>query len=89
MKIGFISIAFPVDLQKYVFGLYKRMGTFIHAMKEMGELDMLYFVHQDITLNENFVAETEKRFAKHWDARLRLDRRSIGCSTTLVRLLAM
>ncbi|MGO9314140.1 MAG: glycosyltransferase family 4 protein [Syntrophobacteraceae bacterium] len=73
MKIGFISIAFPVDLQKYVFGLYKRMGTFIHAMKEMGELDMLYFVHQDITLNENFVAETEKRFAKHWDARLRLD----------------
>ena len=44
MKIGFISTTFPVDLQRSVFGLHKRMGMFIHAMKEMGELDMLFFV---------------------------------------------
>ena len=73
MKIGFISTTFPVDLEKSVFGLHKRMGMFIHAMKEMGELDMLFFVHHDITLNEHFVAETEKRLAKHWNAQLRLD----------------
>jgi glycosyltransferase involved in cell wall biosynthesis len=73
MKIGFISNAFPMDPQRSVFGWFRRMGIFIHALKEMGELDMLFFVPPDLTLNEHFVAETEERLAKHWDARLRMD----------------
>jgi hypothetical protein len=36
MHIGFISSAFPANLHTSVYGLYKRMGTFIDALKALG-----------------------------------------------------
>ena len=73
MRIGFISNTFPVNLRKSVFGLHKRLGLFVDAMKEMGELDMLFFVPPDLRVDEHFVAEKEGQLAKHWDARVLLD----------------
>jgi glycosyltransferase involved in cell wall biosynthesis len=73
IKIGFISRAFPEDPETSVSGMYKRMGMFIQAMKEMGELDMLFYVRPDLDVNRGFIAEMEERLAKRWDAQLRLD----------------
>ncbi len=73
MKIGFISNAPPLDLQRSVFGLHKRRDMFIHALKDMGDLDMLFYVPPELTLNEHYVSEMEERLARHWDARLRLE----------------
>ena len=65
MKIGFISTTFPADLQRSVFGLHKRMGMFILAMKEMSKLDLLFSVSIELTLNEHFVAQMRERLSKH------------------------
>jgi len=80
MRIGFISTYFPVEIEQSVFGIYKRMGMFIQAMKDMGELDMMFYVKPGVDVNTHFVAEMEERLAKHWDAQLRLDL----CSTAHV-----
>jgi glycosyltransferase involved in cell wall biosynthesis len=79
MKIGFISRAFPHDMENSVIGLHKRMGMFIEAMKTLGELDMLFYVNSEVPVHKQFVAKTEKRLAEHWNAQLRLDL----CSTVL------
>jgi glycosyltransferase involved in cell wall biosynthesis len=73
MKIGFISTAFPIDPKSYIYGGFKRMGMFIQAMKEMGELNMLFYVRPEIDINVKFVEEMEKKLAIHWDAKIRLD----------------
>lgn len=49
------------------------MGMFIRALKEMGELDMLFFVPAGLSVNERYVEETREKLAKYWDARLSLE----------------
>jgi glycosyltransferase involved in cell wall biosynthesis len=73
MKIGIISRAFPHDPEKMVWGFYKRLGMFIDALKDLGELEMLFYVNQDLAVNPSFVIEMEKRLASIWDARLKLE----------------
>jgi glycosyltransferase involved in cell wall biosynthesis len=73
MKIGFISTAFPVDLRTNVYGGFKRMGMFIDALKDLGELDMLFYVSPELDITSQYVAEMEGQLAKHWDAKLSLD----------------
>lgn len=72
MKIGFISIAFPEDLEKSVVGIYKRMHMFIQAMKAMGELDMLFYVRPGLAIGREYVADMEERLSKQWDAKIKL-----------------
>jgi glycosyltransferase involved in cell wall biosynthesis len=73
MRLGFVSAQFPVDLRTSVYGGFRRMGMFIDAMKQMGELDALFYVHPDFEVTPGRVAETEGLLAKHWDARIHLD----------------
>lgn len=73
MKIGFISTGFPGDIQKDVYGGFKRMGMFIEAIKVMGELDMLFYVHPELDITSEFILEMEEKLATHWDAKLHLD----------------
>jgi glycosyltransferase involved in cell wall biosynthesis len=73
MKIGFISTQFPSDLKTSVYGGFKRMGMFIEALKELGDLDALFYVRPETQLNAGFVSEWEKKLADHYAARLTLD----------------
>jgi glycosyltransferase involved in cell wall biosynthesis len=73
MKIGFISRAFPLDAETSVFGVYKRMSMFIDAIKDMGELDMLFYVDPDVPTSAGFRWEMENRLSRLWDAKLRLN----------------
>ena len=72
MKIGFVSTAFPQNLEKSVHGIYKRMGMFIQAMKDMGELDMLFYVDEDVPVSPMYIQEMQERLATHWGAKLTL-----------------
>jgi len=72
MKIGFVSATFRTDLEKWVNGIYKRMGTFIEATKDLGELDMLFYVDGHIPISNSYVAEVEEHLSDRWRARLKL-----------------
>lgn len=72
MKIGFISRAFPTRPETSSHGTYKRMGMFIQALAELGELDMLFYVHPDLPVNPRFTGDMENRLARHWNAGIHL-----------------
>ena len=73
MKIGFISTQFPSDLRTSIYGGFKRMGMFVEALKDLGDLDALFYVRPETPLNADFVSEWEKRLSDHYAARLTLD----------------
>ena len=73
MKIGFISTQFPSDLKTSVYGGFKRMGMFIEALKQMGDLDMLFYVRPEMQLNADIISGWEKQLSGHFDAQLKLD----------------
>jgi glycosyltransferase involved in cell wall biosynthesis len=73
MKVAFVSRYFPVHPEKYVHGVYKRMGMFVEAMKEACELEMLFYVDPRLDLSAEYRATMEERLSKHWDARVSLD----------------
>lgn len=72
MKIGFVSRTFPTDLDKSVHGIYKRMGMFVEALKDEGELDMLFYVDESIPVSPEYVEEAEAYLKGRWKADLKL-----------------
>ncbi len=72
MRILFISIHFPEDLSKSTLGIYKRMSMFIDAIKQIGQLDMLFFVPPETDLSPEAIAQTERSFSQHWQTPLHL-----------------
>jgi glycosyltransferase involved in cell wall biosynthesis len=72
VKIVFISGYFPLDLEQCVHGVYKRMGTFIEAMKTACVLDMLFYVPSGLAPSTEFKESMERSLSRHWNAELRL-----------------
>lgn len=72
MRILFISSYFPEDLSTSIHGVYKRMGMFIDAIKEIAEIDMLFFVDPD-NYKPEALKDYEKEFSKHWDTNINLN----------------
>jgi len=50
MRILFVSRHFPEDLSIKVHGTFKRFQMFIDAIKDIAEIDLLYFVLKEQTL---------------------------------------
>ncbi len=48
------------------------MGMFIEALKDMGELDMLFYVDETTPVSREYVEEAEKYLRNRWKANLRL-----------------
>lgn len=72
MRILFISRYFPDDPRTKVHGVYKRMGTFIEALKGIADLDMLFYVPPDKSYGAAETSEMEKLLSDHWGADIRL-----------------
>ncbi len=72
MRVLFISRHFPDDLRTKVQGVYKRMGMFIDAIKEIASLDMLFYVPPDTDVSPSLVSKLERSFSQHWNADIRL-----------------
>ena len=72
MRILFVSIHFPSDLSTCTQGVYKRMSLFIDAIKEIGEIDMLFFVPPETQVSPDAIAQTERSFSQHWQTKINL-----------------
>ncbi len=71
MKILFISRYIPDDPKK-VHGTYKRIATFIDALKGIAELDVLFFAPPDYDYSPSQTSELEESISKLWKTKIRL-----------------
>lgn len=71
MHILLISTYFPVDFRTSVHGVYKRMETFIEAIKEIASLDMLFYVPTS-KRHSSMNSELEDSLSRHWNADIKL-----------------
>lgn len=72
MRILFISRYFPDDPRTKVHGVYKRMGTFIEALKGIADLDMLFYTPPGSIYTPAETREMERTLGGHWNAEIRL-----------------
>jgi glycosyltransferase involved in cell wall biosynthesis len=72
MKIGFISSQFPAELKTSVYGGYQRMGMFIDALKELGDLEALFYARPETPIDAAFTSEWEKKLSDRYAARIAL-----------------
>jgi glycosyltransferase involved in cell wall biosynthesis len=72
MRILFISRHYPNDLHTSTYGTYQRMGMFIDALKEIVQLDVLFYVPPDIDISSDVIAVKEQELSQHWNAPIHL-----------------
>lgn len=72
MRLLFVSKHFPDDPRTKVHGVYKRMGMFIDAIKEIAELDMLFFIPADNNYSPSQISDFERSLRKLWGANINL-----------------
>lgn len=72
MRVLFVSSDFPTDLRIKVHGVYKRMRMFIDAIKDIAQLDVLFYVSADTDTSPLAVAEIERSLSQHWNAKITL-----------------
>lgn len=72
MRILLISIHYPSDLSTNTQGVYKRLGMFVDAIKNIGQVDMLFFVPPETDISLKAIAETERTFSQHWQTQINL-----------------
>jgi glycosyltransferase involved in cell wall biosynthesis len=72
MRVLFISQYFPVDLHTYSYGTYQRMGILIEAIREIAELDILYYVPPEIDTSPIATAAKERELSQQWNAPINL-----------------
>lgn len=71
-KILFISRYFIDDPRTKVHGVYKRMGTFIEALKEIVALDVLFYTPPGTDYSPTQTKELETRLRDYWRADVNL-----------------
>jgi hypothetical protein len=72
MRVLFVSTHFPSDLRVYVHGTFKRMRLFVDAVKEIAQLDMLFYVRSDRDISASAVSRLERSISDHWGTEIRL-----------------
>ena len=72
MRILFVSPFFPIDAWTASVGVHQRMRMFIDALKDLADLDVLFFVPSTIDTSATAVKQLERSLADLWNARMRL-----------------
>lgn len=72
MRVLFISKHFPVDLQTSTQGTFQRIGMFIDAIKEIAQLDMLFYVSPDTDISTAAIAAKERELSNYWNTKINL-----------------
>ena len=72
MRILFVSEYFHGEPHTEVGGVFQRLQMLIDAAKELGELDVLFYVHSGIDTSPESVARWEKVLSAHWGTDLTL-----------------
>jgi len=72
MKVLFISNSFPENVRICKHGIYKRMGIFIEAIKDIAQIDMLFYVQPDLDISVSTILKREQEFSEYWNAKINL-----------------
>ena len=72
MRVLFVSTYFPGDSRILVHGVFKRMEMFVDAIKEIAQLDMLFYVPRNGDVSPQGVAGVERFLSERWSADVRL-----------------
>jgi glycosyltransferase involved in cell wall biosynthesis len=72
MRVLFISRHFPADLRTCTYGTYQRMGMLIDAIKEIAELDILYYVPPEIEISPAAIAVKQQELSEYWGVPIHL-----------------
>jgi glycosyltransferase involved in cell wall biosynthesis len=72
MRILFVSKHFPEDLSTKVHGVFKRFKMFLDAIKDIAEIDLLYYVPHGTNTSPSSVTQLEQSFSTHFKVPIRL-----------------
>jgi len=72
MRILIISCTFPENISSSVHGVFQRMGMFIDALKDLGDLEMLFYVSPDVDVDATARIRFEKELSCHFGVDIRL-----------------
>ena len=72
MRILFVSKLFSENLSTKVHGVHKRFRMFIDAIKDVAEIDLLYYVPQGTNTSPSSVSRLERSFSTHFNVPIRL-----------------
>jgi glycosyltransferase involved in cell wall biosynthesis len=72
MRVLFVSNSYPRDLRTYVTGSFQRMRMFVDAIKQIADLDLLFYVAPDVEISPAAIRLRESELSRYWDANIRL-----------------
>ena len=72
MRILIVSNHFPINLSTSIHGVHKRLKMFIEAIKDIAEIDVLFYVPCDVNTSTSSVLKIERSLSKHFNAAIRL-----------------
>jgi glycosyltransferase involved in cell wall biosynthesis len=72
MRILIVSNNFPDDLRTKVHGVFMRFRMFFDVIKDLAEIDLLYYVPQRTDTSPSSVSRLERSFSSHFKTPIRL-----------------
>jgi glycosyltransferase involved in cell wall biosynthesis len=72
MRILVVSKYFPDNLATKVHGVHKRFRMFLEAIKDIAEIDLLYYVPNGADTSPSSIIRLERSFSSHFEAPIRL-----------------
>jgi glycosyltransferase involved in cell wall biosynthesis len=72
MRILFVSKHFPNKQSSWAIGVFKRFKMFIDAIKEIAEIDLLYYVPEGVSTSSDAVLQKQRSLSKFFDIPIRL-----------------
>ena len=72
MRVLIVSNHFPVNLSTSTHGVHKRLKMFIEAIKDIAEIDILFYVPCDVNTSPSSVTQFEHSLSKYFNAAIRL-----------------
>ena len=72
MRVLIVSNHFPINLSTSIHGVHKRLKMFIEAIRDIAEIDFLFYVPSDVSTSNPSVIKTEQSLSNHFNARIRL-----------------
>lgn len=72
MKILLVSCRLPTNPKTDVQGTFRRLELFVDALKGIAELDMLFYVPEEVDCSAEAVAEKAQQLSAHWGIKINL-----------------
>ena len=84
MRILVVSRHFPDNLSTKIHGVHKRFRMFLDAIKDIAEIDLLYYVSNETNTSSSSVKLLESSFSAHFNTPIRLSLSKRSDNTNLL-----